>query len=34
LAGSGLELLANPQLQHAYLGDEPESEAPPPGDTR
>ena len=30
LAGSGSELLANPQLQHAYLGDEPEPETPPP----
>jgi branched-chain amino acid transport system ATP-binding protein len=29
LAGSGSELLANSQLQHAYLGDEPEPEAPP-----
>jgi len=29
LAGSGAELLANPQLQQAYLGDEVETEAPP-----
>jgi branched-chain amino acid transport system ATP-binding protein len=34
LAGSGSELLANPQLQHAYLGYEPETEAPLPGATQ
>ena len=30
LEGPGAELLANPQLQQAYLGDEPEAAAPPP----
>jgi len=30
LEGSGAELLANPQLQQAYLGDEPDPAAPPP----
>jgi branched-chain amino acid transport system ATP-binding protein len=29
LEGSGAELSAHPQLQLAYLGDEPEAEAPP-----
>ena len=29
LEGSGAELLANPQLQHAYLGEAEETEAPP-----
>jgi branched-chain amino acid transport system ATP-binding protein len=30
LEGSGAELLANPQLQQAYLGDDPDPAAPPP----
>ena len=34
LEGSGAELLANPQLQHAYLGEVVETEAPPPGAPR
>jgi branched-chain amino acid transport system ATP-binding protein len=29
LEGTGAELAAHPQLQPAYLGDEPEAEAPP-----
>jgi len=29
LEGEGAELLAHPQLQPAYLGDEPDAEAPP-----
>jgi branched-chain amino acid transport system ATP-binding protein len=30
LEGPGAALLANPQLQQAYLGDEPEAATPPP----
>jgi len=32
LEGSGAALLANPQLQQAYLGEEPDPAAPPPGE--